>query len=377
MPDDDENSASTLAEAFMAALVFGVAGGGVVAHHVIKYKAFLLEPVFLIALLVQSVVAGVILNWTLMAFAHFYVARILKLPLSKDYATRLQEIHAYLFPRSVTAVKVQKRTACAVDHLVYTTARLEAGIAAIERLTGVRAVPCGSPSGRGTKSAVLHLGGHAYLEIVAPDPAQPPASRAARPWPRRPERHDRLVAFAVRPAPGVEGACAAVLAAALQSARALPRWRGSAVVTRTRRKGDGSELEWEETPLAHAAGPTPFVVDWKDAAASPARTAPKGCRLVGLSCYGADAAERCTLLKRAMRLQPLETAKGPAAADAATPPVLPEVAFVQRDGATGGGGFLIADVETPNKGRVRLGERALQRVRGADEGPGPDAAKRA
>src|SRR5690606_39555562 len=56
---------------------------------------------------------------------------------------------------------------------------LEAGVAAVEEATGVRAIPGGSHPGRGTANFLLGLaptgwpeGAHTYLEILGPDPQQ-------------------------------------------------------------------------------------------------------------------------------------------------------------------------------------------------------------
>src|SRR5215510_16378960 len=84
-----------------------------------------------------------------------------------------------------------------VDHLVYATPDLNRGIDEIERLTGVRATPGGQHPGGGTRNALLALGPTSYLEIIAPDPDQPPP-KTPRPFGIDSLTQSKLVTWAAK-----------------------------------------------------------------------------------------------------------------------------------------------------------------------------------
>ena len=146
------------------------------------------------------------------------------------------------------------------------------GVEEIEKLLGVRATAGGQHPGRGTRNALIALGPTTYLEIIAPDPEQPPPQEP-RPFGLDALKESKLVAWFV-------------------SGRNLKRLRGEAVSkgvslgevkSGSRRRPDGVQLVWQFTdPGAPVAdGIAPLFIDWGDSP-HPARTAAKGTTLISL-----------------------------------------------------------------------------------------------
>lgn len=159
-----------------------------------------------------------------------------------------------------------------LDHLVYAVPDLDRGVADLERQLGVRAAPGGPHPGRGTRNALMALGPESYLEIIAPDPAQP--EPAGGRWfgvdPRAPAR---LAGWAAK---GSD--LPRLVATAAQRGVALGE-----VMPGARTRPDGVQLRWTLTnPDAQAVfGLAPFFIDW-DGSPHPAATAPRGPVIVSL-----------------------------------------------------------------------------------------------
>lgn len=159
-----------------------------------------------------------------------------------------------------------------VDHLVYATPDLDRGIGEIERLLGVRATLGGQHPGRGTRNALVNLGPNVYLEIIAPDPAQP-SPTSPRPFGLDDLKVSRLAGWAAR-------------SANLDTTRQLAM-RGHVplgdIQPGSRRRPDGVLLAWRVTPNGNtiADGIVPFFIDW-GASPHPSTTAPQGATLVAL-----------------------------------------------------------------------------------------------
>jgi hypothetical protein len=159
-----------------------------------------------------------------------------------------------------------------LDHLVYAAPDLDAAIEQVAQLLGVRAAIGGQHPGWGTKNALLALGPKSYLEIMGPDPDQP-EPKQPRPFGMDTMSKPRLVSWVAR-----TDNIASVIDSAKQQSLDLGE-----LLSKSRRKPDGSELKWTMTDLTKSRldGMIPYFINWGDSA-HPAESSPKGCRLVKL-----------------------------------------------------------------------------------------------
>ncbi len=178
----------------------------------------------------------------------------------------------------------------AVDHLLLGAADLDQGIAWFEKLTGVKAAIGGVHPGRGTRNALVSLGGRQYLEIIAPDPAQTAYNfqidirRLAEP---------RLITWA---------AATSDINGIAQKARAAghqifgPR-DGS------RARPDGKLLKWKSLGVLSQFGigsvdPIPFFIEWAADSLHPSQDSPKGCELQSFEMEHPDPAAVIDMLRK-------------------------------------------------------------------------------
>jgi hypothetical protein len=182
----------------------------------------------------------------------------------------------------------------AFDHLLLGVSDLDHGIEWFERRTGVRAVPGGVHPGRGTRNALVSLGGAHYLEIIAPDPAQ---SGAVLQFPVGNLTEPRLINFAVRTDD-------------MERTAASLRRAGVAVIgprDGSRRTASGALLRWKSLAVkskfeADGIDPIPFFIEWASDSRHPSKDAPGGCTIEDVRFEHPRAAE----LKAALRAIGLE-----------------------------------------------------------------------
>jgi hypothetical protein len=161
-----------------------------------------------------------------------------------------------------------------VDHVIVGVADLDAGMQQLADLTGVRPELGGAHPGAGTRNALLSLGATTYLELYAPNPAEPVDSADVREL----KSLGRLKpnGWAVSPE-NVEILRATMAKAGLPLS---PPKAGS------RKRPDGRVLHWEtfgyET-FDHQLAP--FFIRWGDPTQHPGTTAPQGCKLTSLHLF--------------------------------------------------------------------------------------------
>jgi Glyoxalase-like domain len=160
-----------------------------------------------------------------------------------------------------------------LDHILLGSPDLQAGIEFVEKRTGVRAAFGGVHPGRGTQNALLSLGERRYLEIIAPDPAQPGVKN-----PLVSNLHSlaepTLVGWAAHPG-RVTTFAEKLRAAGIEFQGPTP---GS------RKRPDGLLLQWQTVTLTDSAsGLLPFFIEWSQDSAHPSVDAPKGCALLSFA----------------------------------------------------------------------------------------------
>ncbi len=187
-----------------------------------------------------------------------------------------------------------------IDHLIFTASSLEQGMDTVEKLLGIRPVPGGRHTLYGTHNALLALGEHTYLEVIAPDPDLPIPSRG-RLFQHHYENPPKLATWALR-------------CEDLDSVSVLARENGLSLGTvqaGSRTKADGSSISWRlSDPYAlRMDGAIPFLISWGDTP-HPASAIPHAGQLLELAIFHPEPAliqEKLSLLDQGLKVMQADT----------------------------------------------------------------------
>jgi hypothetical protein len=174
-----------------------------------------------------------------------------------------------------------------LDHILLGSNDLDHGIEFVLRYAGVRAEFGGVHPGRGTRNALLSLGDTHYLEIIAPDPAQPQAQGLGS---LSSLTEPRIVGWAAHPG-DLDAFATRIRKEGLAAAGPQP---GS------RKRPDGRTLDWKTLQLKDDhAGLLPFFIEWGIATLHPSADAPAGAKLTDFELASPDVVDverLCSLL---------------------------------------------------------------------------------
>jgi hypothetical protein len=174
-----------------------------------------------------------------------------------------------------------------IDHVLVGIADLEQGVALLTRMTGVAPERGGQHPGRGTQNALLSLGPHTYLELIAP---------AGEP---QGEMKGLLDLHELTP---IGWAIGTKDLDATKRRLEAAGFKVSAPQDGSRVKPDGQTLHWRTAGLEDVPGDlTPFLIEWSAQTPHPAKTSPAGCTLASLELRGPNL-ERLTQLVAELRL---------------------------------------------------------------------------
>ena len=174
-----------------------------------------------------------------------------------------------------------------IDHVIVGIADLEQGIRLLTEVTGVAPERGGQHPGCGTQNALLSLGPHTYLELIAP------AGEPSEEMKFLTDLHELTP---------IGWAIATRDLDATKSRLETAGFRVSAPRDGSRVRPDGQVLRWRAAALEDVPGDlTPFLIEWSALTPHPATTSPGGCTLESIEIHGPQV-ERLTKLVAELRL---------------------------------------------------------------------------
>lgn len=166
-----------------------------------------------------------------------------------------------------------------IDHVVVGIDDLQKGMGEIEEMTGVKPAYGGAHPDYGTHNALISLDNNTYLEVLAPNPE---ISMNLFQWLTNFKamylRRKLSSMHSLKPFLWAVGSQDLQMTAAQIKEIGLKLTKPEA---NSRKKPNGELLSWKGAFFAKGIKTDlPFFISWDEAASSPAKDSPKGCKLI-------------------------------------------------------------------------------------------------